>query len=803
MRLQLPSPAMMRPHTVWALIVLCLLALTLPAGAVAAPASHPLSPAITGSTALPMQGDNDAGDSVNGMMVLDRLSPMLITADDDVTVEVVVTNTSDEKLTDASVSFNLMRYRISTRSALAQWEQQGLDATVGTHMGADNIKDLDPGDSARAKITVPARDFQLLAGEIGWGPRGISLVLGGTQEGEYAPRVDIMHTYILWNSRDKDADALLDLATAVPVTGPAVNPGDASETARRYLEATGTDSRLSSVLDLVQRHDFVSLAVDPELVQGVADATVTPMSDLATTDDETGEPDAATSDPEDATEDGTEGEGEEPGQEDNEPFEPTIEQQSSSEWLSSVTDLKDHEVFSLFPFDADLAAYAVAESAPQPVNLSTYTVEGIESWKTGLSWLTGDSVATSTLHTSLDAKQPWTLLEPGPVTDPTQQVYTTSSATPVETPNGDVTMLVSDAVLSGLLTTPGTSSPVMAQQRLISELTVIAKEQPSEVRGLLISVPRDWAPDTEVAGAQLEALASLPWVENITVEELAEESLLNTTTYSLPEAPQTTELPSFDTLVAVTTLRDKVRQIATVTSEPSTFAAGERRQLAGLLSVAWRDDQYQRGLLLDATQTLLGETVESLQVVTNPDINLISTGSEIPLTVRNRLDQDISVTVRLTPSDSTLRVPEDIDVDVPAGTSAAIRVPVEAAGSGDVDVAVDVLNQQGDVAASAQSFTVRVRADWENTGTIIIIGLLVILLGGGVLRTLRRGRSQRRTTPVDVHETIERLKVETEGGPAADTDAGHHDPHEDHVRENTERDEAQSTPLNEENEDKS
>lgn len=148
----------------------------------------------------------------------------------------------------------------------------------------------------------------------------------------------------------------------------------------------------------------------------------------------------------------------------------------------------------------------------------------------------------------------------------------------------------------------------------------------------------------------------------------------------------------------------------------------------------------ERSTLLTELREPLLAGAEAVDVSTNPDINLISTGSEIPLTVRNRFDQDVSVTVRLMPSESTLQVTDTVSVIVPAYSSTGIRVPVEAAGSGDVTVAIDILNDNGDVARSAQPFTVRVRADWENTGTLVLGALLVLLLGGGIIRTLRRGR---------------------------------------------------------------
>lgn len=801
------SLALFRLRVVWVVgVVLAMLTASVWWGATPAGSSPLLSRSVV-SAPLATDGGADAaaGDSINGMMRVARLSPMLVKPSSTVTIEVVVTNTGESTISDATVSFNLMRYRMSTRSVLDAWESQGIDAIVGSHMGADELPNLKPGQSRRASISVDASSFGLLGGETGWGPRGVSLVLGGTQDGEYSARLDMVHTYLVWDSRDENAEPLLDVATTVPIVGPAVATADSTQSAVQRVEAAMEGSRLARVLDVVDNHSDVTLLVDPEYVEGLADAVLTPMtspvgteaggenSDDTSTDSNDssgGDGDTANDDnagtdqnPDSPLNNDSEGDDPDQGDGDGDTYEPTIEQQSAATWLDTFTTLDNHEIFSLFPFDGDLAAYAAAGGTPAPISLDNYSTPAIERWKTGVASFVGVAPTLADVASSVRAGQPWVLADPGTIEESATRTFTDSAAIDVTTPAGDATVLLPDEELSQQLTSPGTTNPVLARQRFAAEFAVLGKERPSERRSVVLSTPRTWDPNTDVAQAQLEAIGSLPWVTEVSLEELATNAARATDTSVAIQSPESTADPSAglpDTTLTEELLdaRAHIDDLATLTDDPAAVLSETRATLSALLSVAWRDHPMERSTLLTELREPLLAGAEAVDVSTNPDINLISTGSEIPLTVRNRFDQDVSVTVRLMPSESTLQVTDTVSVIVPAYSSTGIRVPVEAAGSGDVTVAIDILNDNGDVARSAQPFTVRVRADWENTGTLVLGALLVLLLGGGIIRTLRRGRSQKRTDAQAVHETIERVKAETEGGPAADTDGGHHHPDE-------------------------
>src|SRR5690606_8220470 len=67
---------------------------------------------------------------------------------------------------------------------------------------------------------------------------------------------------------------------------------------------------------------------------------------------------------------------------------------------------------------------------------------------------------------------------------------------------------------------PATTTPATAAQDVLAELAVVTRERPSDSRHLLLTVPRDWHPDPEIASAQLAALSASPWVRTESVSAL-------------------------------------------------------------------------------------------------------------------------------------------------------------------------------------------------------------------------------------------------------------------------------------------
>jgi hypothetical protein len=103
---------------------------------------------------------------------------------------------------------------------------------------------------------------------------------------------------------------------------------------------------------------------------------------------------------------------------------------------------------------------------------------------------------------------------------------------------------------------------------------------------------------------------------------------------------------------------------------------------------------------------------------------------------------DVTVVVRAVPSNPRLTVGESQIVTIPAESQGTVKIPVSArVGNGNVDLALSMWTESGYSVGRDVLVPVRVRADWEGFGLVIIAVLFVGLVSTGVVRTLRRNRT--------------------------------------------------------------
>lgn len=136
----------------------------------------------------------------------------------------------------------------------------------------------------------------------------------------------------------------------------------------------------------------------------------------------------------------------------------------------------------------------------------------------------------------------------------------------------------------------------------------------------------------------------------------------------------------------------------------------------------------------------------ALKVETSSTINLISESSSLPIHVTNTYDYPVNVTVTLTAPDRRLHALEPANATIPAHSTTHVTIPVEAWGSGNLDVDVAITDSSGLTLGKSSTVHVRVRANWENTGTVVVALLIGTLFIFGVIKSIRNGR---RSEPVD------------------------------------------------------
>jgi hypothetical protein len=666
-------------------------------------------------------------------VTLTSLTPETLRPGDTLTVVATLTNTTGADITSPVVRLSLARDTLDTRNSIASWSTAERSSTLGTTLLTTPLPaTLAAGATTTVELSVAADELDLRTGYSAWGPRGLAVSVTGDTDGYSAvERLGVLRTYVVWYPLDDTAVQPLSVSVVVPVVGPPADPLAPERTTEALRQETAPGGRLENLLAGTQAVPGVTWAVDPALVeQLLADEEDTPAVG-ATEEDTTDGP--ATTDP--ATTGGA---------------------SWAQRFLEATT---AGETYALPRYDQDISAYAAA-GLPLPVQGPL--AEPFSGWRTDLSWPADDTPATDVLDLAVRSGAGTVVVGSGTFDPVVELPYTATGLTSVATPSGTAAAVLPDATLTTLLLdTPGSlettdtaSTPAAARQRITAELAVISRERPAQARHVVITAPRDWSPSAEVLQAQLSGIMTVPWATIAPLSALLAGGDPGIPRTPVPPGPTALGAGAVDgdTLRQVGRTAQQAQTFAKIVTDPGALTRPVTESAVAVGSVAWRGDPDGRALAVEHQAQHLAALRGAVSVVTGSDFNLISTGSEIPVQVRNDLGQAVTLLVELEPDSPRLVADTRVPVTVPAGGDASVTVPVRGIGSGDVTTEVHILSADGTLVAEPATFEVRVRADWENRGTLVVAVLLLVLLGAGIWRTVHRGRSERRASAAVVEQ---------------------------------------------------
>ncbi|WP_315560360.1 DUF6049 family protein, partial [Actinomyces gerencseriae] len=366
-----------------------------------------------------------------------------------------------------------------------------------------------------------------------------------------------------------------------------------------------------------------------------------------------------------------------------------------------------------------------------------------------LTWLAGD-LDSATLNALPDSART-IVTAPGdlPVTE--EMTYTPSQVTSV----GSRTVLTPDTNLSDtlggtLVTDESTNrlSDLDAVQLLRGETAVITRQAPAISRSIVMTLDRADAAtiDTKALAARLRALRESSWtspqgLEALTAEAAAQQD--EGVKMHRADVPDQvigdTELSSAD-MTAARATRDYLTSVTSILPDPRAAIGSASEVVVRTASSVWRSDPAGRTDMAESARERGTAVTTGLTAVPSRTINLIASEANLPVRITSSLNQDATVVVRLLSGSARLQTVEDIPLTVPADGQANATVPVRAVGSGDVDLTIMLLAADGTAVGAPQTIHMRVHADWESRGTRAMGAGLAILLVGGIVRTVRRGR---------------------------------------------------------------
>ena len=710
---------------------------------------------------------------------IDALAPEVLHTDQDLILTGTITNGTSQAITGADLVTRVQRSTESTSRGLGRWltgtDESGLSDPVAVPLGHD----LQPGGVSQFSITIPAGELPLTSADQ-WGPRGVSVALVAQDVSLAQDR-----SILVWDSGASVAP--VRMTVFLPVTASAQEMAVLS--GPRTQERSEALSRIHSrVLGLVSMAgDGVVVAVDPALVEALGVTTASLEQAARNSGSQPATPDGAPQSPQSADPSASSAPSAPSAPSTTGPSaSPAPSPQSGGTATASPSDKKasqaSNEVIQLsaalaraihtdslvaLPWgDSDTAALAhlqqtgFIETAARRTQGSAIVKAGAP---TSLTWL-ASSAADATTVNALPQPASTIIASPESLPPADELTYTPSGLGA----SGSHAVLIPEQSLSGALTgenarptgsDQSTQSVQSAQaaeldtrQLLRSNSAILARQAPALERDVVVAMPRQAASAVQpsVVRERVATLRSVSWARSQpldALQERAQEEVAavneGTSRIERSELPETViddnEL-STDTLVAAGRTAGTLQSISSVLSEPAALLGDYTDLQAVVSSASWRADPRTRNAQVPAAEASGTNVTSSLAAVPSSTINVISSEAQLPVRITSSLSQDVTVQVYLVSNNKRLQVPRTTTVRVPAHQQAKVTVPIQAVGSGDVGLRVQVLAADGTTVGTPTTVHMRVRADWEGRGTGIVVGVLVSIVVIGTVRTVRRGR---------------------------------------------------------------
>ena len=770
-----------------------------PAGpsATTVPSALPASASMSGrTTGTSIQNTEAAAKQVT--LSIDTMTPEVLHSDQDLTLTGTIANGTGQAVSGVDLVTRVQRSTDVTSESLTKWltgtDESGLSDPDTIPLG----RDLQPGETTQFSITVPADELPLTSADR-WGPRGIAVTLESQGTSVAQDR-----SILVWESGASVTPVRLTTFIPVTASVEEMAVLAGPHTSQRAKTLTSVHSRVLGLLGmagdsvvmavdpaLVEALGVTSADLEKAARNGHSQPSTpdgTPQTPQG--DDSSGSSSAspsASAAPSAPTESSS-----------PTPSSPSTASPSASATAPSSGGKTSNDVAQLsaalmraigtgnlvaLPWgDSDTAALAhlqradLIETATQRTQESAIVKAGAPA---SMSWLASSVMDSATVNT-LPQSTSTIITSPDslPVTD--ELTYTPSGLGAL----GDRAVLIPEQSLSEALagepsskTSNDTSDEASqdgasdqarqassssqttqaaeldTRQLLRGNSAILTRQAPGLERDIVVAMPRQAAStaDPSALKARVAALRSTSWTQSQSLSGLEERARAEVEAVEAGTSGIERSEPSDDnvtddneltaaTLAAAGGTASRLQSVASVLSDPAALL-GEYTDLEAVVSSAtWRAKPATCRAQVPAAEAAGTGVTSSLAAVPSSTINLISSEAQLPVRITSSLAQDVTVQVYLTSDNKRLQVPRTTTVTVPAHQQAKVTVPIQAVGSGDVGLTVQVLAADGTTVGTPTTVNMRVRADWESRGTGVIVGVLVSIVVIGTVRTVRRGR---------------------------------------------------------------
>jgi Family of unknown function (DUF6049) len=366
---------------------------------------------------------------------------------------------------------------------------------------------------------------------------------------------------------------------------------------------------------------------------------------------------------------------------------------------------------------------------------------------TGMAW-PADGIANYGVLENLAASDGITtvVLDSSTMPPSPQQNFTPSAQT--TTPDGEgseLKVLLSDDTLTQIIASANSPSDSKATafavaQRYLAETAMIAAEQPSLARSIVVTPPRRWDPPAGLASDLLSETVGAPWLRPVSLGDLAAEPHpAGQVTRQAPDAVSNAELgPSL--LAQARQLDQQVKLLQGIQQAPDpNLDYG----VAAVESGAWRGGSLQGSAQAQQFSRYLSGQEAELTIGGPKRVTLAGLKGGVPVSISNGLGYTVRVKLEAGPSTGITVKGQPPLLVIPPGQQQIKKVEVAAAGVGLAKLRLRLVTPEG--APLSAQVTVYIQATHYGTLALVIIGTaLGIFVLTSVTRAVRRRRKQPR-----------------------------------------------------------
>jgi hypothetical protein len=340
--------------------------------------------------------------------------------------------------------------------------------------------------------------------------------------------------------------------------------------------------------------------------------------------------------------------------------------------------------------------------------------------------------------------------------------------TSIRTPSGvNMTILLADHVLTGVLATGDTSSGVLppgtrftVTQRFLAETAMIAAEAPDSDRSIVVDPPEDWSPSATLASDLLSETTSTPWLSPTALGSLpgAQDSERHLARQPPPASKDSPGELTGSYLSAVNQTSIELGAYQDLLYQPSrSYVQGLQQAVTATESSAWRGPGAAQGLRLAGklSRFMSGEEGQ-IHIIAAKQVPMGGSSGLVPVSIQNFSQHTIQVRVNT----EVVNVPDRTSqlsighfqslITIAPKQAPTVRLPVNSAPIGPTAIRL-TLTTVHNKALSLPVTSLTVESTRYGRAILFLIGAAIgVLVLTSVFRGIRRRmRADTRVAPGD------------------------------------------------------